>query len=323
MVKKTLDLKDRKILYELDLDAKQSSTKIAKKVGLSKDAVNYRINKFKKEGIIKQFYTVLNTPQLGFMHFNTLFRFRNITKKIKKDFIDFCQKHDKIIWCVSCYGAWDFGVSFLAKNLNEYNHFIREILNNFGENIHEKSMSMMVDSPTYTREYLINNKQGKEFQYNLSGKSTIDKTEHNILSLISQRADLTVIQIANKLKLTSDIVRYRIKQLEKQGIIQGFRIALNFEKIGYLYYKLLFNLKNLTIEREREFREYCKITPNIVQFIKYLGNWEIQIEIEVPSEESLFEIIEHLRNNFNDIIKTYEILRLKEEKLDYYPMKNI
>ncbi|MFO7677029.1 MAG: AsnC family protein, partial [Thermoplasmatota archaeon] len=40
-----LDLKDRKILYELDLDCRQSNSQIGKKVGLGRDVVSYRINK--------------------------------------------------------------------------------------------------------------------------------------------------------------------------------------------------------------------------------------------------------------------------------------
>ena len=106
---------------------------------------------------------------------------------------------------------------------------------------------------------------------------------------------------------------------QKGNIIQGFRAALSLEQIGYLYYKLLFTLKDLTVEKERAFLQYCRTNPHITQFIRYLGNWEIQIELEVPSEKRLFEIIEGLRNTFGDIIKTYDVLKLKEEKLDYYP----
>ena len=40
-----IDLKDRKILYELDLNSRQSNSTLGKKVGLSKDIVNYRIKK--------------------------------------------------------------------------------------------------------------------------------------------------------------------------------------------------------------------------------------------------------------------------------------
>lgn len=315
-----LDLKDRKILYKLDIDAKQSSSKIAKSVGLSKDAVNYRINKMIKEGVIKRFYTVLNTPQLGFMHFNTLFRFRTINEIIKKDFIQYCLNHKRVIWCVSCYGSWDFGVSFLAKDLGEYQAFIQEILNKFGDKIHEKTVSLIVDSPTYTRDYLINSKTSREFQYKASTKKNIDEIEHKILSLISQNAQLNSIEIAQKLNLTTDIVRYRIKQLIKDNIIQGFRISINLEATDYIYYKLLFTLKDLNPEKEREFREYCKRNPNIIQLIKYIGKWEIQTELEVQSEKELYKIIEEIRNRFGDIIQTYEILRLKEEKLNYYPL---
>ena len=47
---KSLDLKDRKILYQLDLNARQSNAEIAKKTRLSKDAVGYRIKKLEEQG---------------------------------------------------------------------------------------------------------------------------------------------------------------------------------------------------------------------------------------------------------------------------------
>jgi Lrp/AsnC family leucine-responsive transcriptional regulator len=54
-----IDLKDRKILYELDLDARQSLTQVGKKVGLKKDIVSYRIKRMQDEGIIKNFWTAM------------------------------------------------------------------------------------------------------------------------------------------------------------------------------------------------------------------------------------------------------------------------
>ena len=40
-----LDLKDRKILYHLDIDSRQSFSQLGKKVGLSKDLIAYRVKK--------------------------------------------------------------------------------------------------------------------------------------------------------------------------------------------------------------------------------------------------------------------------------------
>ena len=47
-----LDLKDRKILYQLELNCRQSNTQIGKKVGLSKDVITYRIKRMEEKGII-------------------------------------------------------------------------------------------------------------------------------------------------------------------------------------------------------------------------------------------------------------------------------
>lgn len=317
-----IDTKDRKILYVLDCDARQSSQAIAKKVGLSKDAVNYRIIRLRKEGVIRNFYTILNTLQLGFMHFNTIIKFRNINSQIKNQFVEYYKNHDKVIWCVSFYGSWDYGVSFLAKNVTEYDAFIQDMLNKFGNNIHEKVISMMVDSPTYTRAYLVAGQKGKEFTYKSSQAYSLDETDQKILEIISQRGDFTAIEVADKVNTSPDTIRYRIKQMTKNGIIQGFRISLNPDKIGHLYYKLLFSLAYVTPQKEKELREFCKQEPYIIQYIKYLGNWEVHIELEVPSEGKLFEIIDEIRNRFGVIIKTYDILRLKEEKLDYYPIRS-
>ena len=49
---KKIDLKDRKILYELDLNCRQSNAQIGKKVGLSRKVVEYRIKRMEEEGII-------------------------------------------------------------------------------------------------------------------------------------------------------------------------------------------------------------------------------------------------------------------------------
>ena len=60
-----LDLKDRKILYVLDLDSRQSFRSIGRKVGLSKDIVTNRVKKLQEKGIIKRFFTYYDILQLG------------------------------------------------------------------------------------------------------------------------------------------------------------------------------------------------------------------------------------------------------------------
>ena len=50
-----IDLKDRKILFELDLNSRQTLTQIGKKVGLPKTVVAYRIKRLQDKKIIRNY----------------------------------------------------------------------------------------------------------------------------------------------------------------------------------------------------------------------------------------------------------------------------
>ena len=84
-----IDLKDRKILYHLDLNCRQSNAQIGKKVGLSKEVVNYRIKKMEEEGIIKNYWTAINSFKLGYQVFRIYIKFQNVTEKKKQEIIDY------------------------------------------------------------------------------------------------------------------------------------------------------------------------------------------------------------------------------------------
>ena len=51
---------DRKIIYELILDSRQSYKSIGKKIHQSKNVVNYRIKRLEKQGIIKNYFTLID-----------------------------------------------------------------------------------------------------------------------------------------------------------------------------------------------------------------------------------------------------------------------
>ncbi len=82
-----IDLKDRKILYELDLDCRQSNTQIGKKVGLKKDVVSYRIKRMQDEGIITNFWTAINTFKLGYQVYRIYINFQYVSSQIKEKII--------------------------------------------------------------------------------------------------------------------------------------------------------------------------------------------------------------------------------------------
>src|SRR3989344_9102514 len=121
-----LDLKDRKILYELDVDARQSLAEIGKKVGLSKEVVNYRINKLIESGIIKGFYARIDASKVGFTVFRTFLRLQDVTPEKEKEIIEYIVAQKQIGWCISVQGNWDINFIYWAKDTNQFFNFWRE-----------------------------------------------------------------------------------------------------------------------------------------------------------------------------------------------------
>ena len=84
-----IDLKDRKILYELDLNCRKSNAQIGKKIGLSRKVVEYRIKRMENEGIIISYWTAINTMRLGYYVYRIYISFQDITSEIKNEIINY------------------------------------------------------------------------------------------------------------------------------------------------------------------------------------------------------------------------------------------
>jgi len=60
-----LDKKDKEILLELIQDPRATIAEIARKIGVQRDTVTYRIEKFEKTGLIKKYHTIIDPFILG------------------------------------------------------------------------------------------------------------------------------------------------------------------------------------------------------------------------------------------------------------------
>ena len=146
----------------------------------------------------------------------------------------------------------------------------------------------------------------------------LDETDKKILKTISNNARMQIVGIVKNTKLTKDVVIYRLKKLKE--LISSYRCYPNLGLIGVNLYKLILRTRNLSFEKEIAIKGYCKEHKKITQFLKLVGSWDVEIEIEVEDENELYKIIDEIRKEFNDVIRDYDILRVTETyKYDYYP----
>jgi DNA-binding Lrp family transcriptional regulator len=65
---KELDYLDKKILYELDIDSRASASRIARKVKLPKETINYRIKRLINDCWVDSLYTIFNASKFGYSY---------------------------------------------------------------------------------------------------------------------------------------------------------------------------------------------------------------------------------------------------------------
>ena len=196
-----LDLKDKKILFELDKNARLSDSLIGKRVGLSQQVVNYRVKSLLNKGVIRNFYTVVNSSVLGYSFYKVYFKLQNLSSDTEHKIIDFLVKSKNLLWVGTCDGRWDLSISVLCKNVSEFNEFLREFIFRFSKHILYKDVIIVCKIPHFSRSFLLNKSFSEELMEfkNFDEKIELDNTDEKILSLISTNSRLSFLEISKKL----------------------------------------------------------------------------------------------------------------------------
>lgn len=319
-----LDKKDKKILYQLDVNSRQSNAQIAKKVGLSEQVVGYRIKRLIDLGVIEKFITFLNSARIGYTHFKVYMRLQNLSPKVENQFIQALVNHPYSFWVVSCRGKWDIIASFFAKDIKIFGKMFREILNEYDQYISQRNVVAVEEAPSFTRGYLLPEIERKELEYGgIPEAISLKEDEMMILNLMSQNARISLLEIAEKLKLSSEAIRQKIKKMEKEKIIQGYGIILNLKKLEYEHYIASITLNKLDIGTWRRLSHFVKISKNILFMPKCIGSHDIDFEMEVKNNEEFNQVMNDFRAQFNILVRDFESnIIVKQHKFDYFPMGN-
>lgn len=309
-----LSLKDKKLLHELDTNSRQSLKQIAKNIGIHKNVVRYKIDRLKKLGIIKNYYTVIDSYKLGYVVIKLYVVYQNINSKIKKEIEKYFIK-SKITWLVaSIEGEFDLDVIFWIKNLNEFYSFWENTLKNYGNYFKENILIFQIQAISYKLTYLLDIKQRpNEEKHEITGKGkiiSIDNIDLNILRILSLNARIPIIKIADELNLTSNTVQYRIKKLKKMEIIQGFRTDIDISKLGYIAVKVDIFLN--TYSDKYKIINYITNNPYLVCIMNSIGFSHIELEFNVKNMTGLYRIIEDLIDKFPNSIRNYKYFNILE-----------
>ncbi|MBR9706157.1 Lrp/AsnC family transcriptional regulator [Candidatus Pacearchaeota archaeon] len=306
-----LDLVDRKILTELDKNCRIPSTKLAKIVMKSRQAVDYRIAQLIEKGIITGFKTSINPHKIGNKIYKIYFKLKNIAKR-REDLLNYLRKSDKVYWIGENAGRWDLIFGIFAKTDYEFFELKNKIISEFNDIIAENHGGIIVDVKQFPKMYLTKEKLEPTTFGGKVENNKLDRIDLRILSVIAGNARMPIIDIANKSKSTPAIAISRLKKLEKLGIIIQYRIEINTSKLNLENYKVIINLERYNKDDEKKLLQYISNRHEIQYLIRNI--WQLEIELVVKNFQEYYKFVEDLKSEFPNIIKTIDFtLMIKDE----------
>jgi len=300
---------DKRILYYLLENARMSDSAIAKKIGTSKQVVNYRIKRLEKLNIIMGQKAKINISLLGFSTFGVYIQLDKAADE--KILIEELQKNPFVRWIVSCTGKWDIIFSVSARGIGHFNSILNGIMLKAEKYIKTYDTNIFLYTKDFIPDFAFDlGRKDKPALEELHGGKTvkIDQIDIKLLDFLQQNAKMPIFLIAEKLRISPYAARYRIKSLMKSGIINQFKPSINFEALGYGWYQILLHTKNLTAKEEANFLATLKTIRGINYIIKCMGKWNFEILMTLPDNLKFRDSLLELRTKLSDYIISYDTL---------------
>lgn len=317
-----LDVKDTKILQELDLNPKIRTSQLAKKVRLSQQVVDYRIKKLEERGIITHFGTIFNLSKIGYEQYRILFQFGNINEEDKHKIIDYLKEHNKVYWAAIIGSKWDLLVVVFVKNYGDFENFLDELFNKFPNALKDYEALNSLYHEFYNHKFLHKDNSFSVIKIDLVSKelTKLDKVDLCILDQIKTNSRLSSLEVSKKCNVSYKTVQNRIKSLEKENLICGYRTFMKSEKYDYKAYLLLISFYSYGRDIEKKLLGYARSNEFITQATKLFGRWSLLFHIRIKNERELQNLIIGIRNKYS-IIGDYEIIPIFEDiSIDHFPM---
>ncbi len=308
-----LDLKDKRILTVLDESARTPLSKIAAKVGLSKQLVDYRIKSLIRRGIINGFTIRCDLTKFGYSTYGVYLRLRNLTEKREKEIIEILVNHPFTKWVVLCEGRWDLAFSLSARDVVDFDSKFSKILEQIGSNVERYDTNIVLK----LREFYHNLLEEKSIykikpiyhEFSSQKKAEkIDSIDVKILKELQLNSRASLVSIARKLKVSSDIIRYRMNNLIKKGIILEFRTRLGYRTLGYSWYQLIIDLRRFPEAEEKKFFGIVQTIPSITYLVKCIGKWDLEIHVRALNTEHFRKVLKKIRHSLSAFIVSYDTM---------------
>lgn len=302
-----LDSIDYKILYELFMNSRQSSTAISNKINVNQSVVKYRITKLEKTGIIKHYCIVPDFQKIGYHLYLFYINLQYASPGKEIEIINYLQKRKNTWRIESSQGAYHIIFTIVVQNTEELYLFYKDMLEKYSNYFKKISISQSYElqGSQSMQHKRIPSKDPKKTLPPIDWKDFEKKSLHKkILSLLNKNARIPTIDIAQQLNISVPTVISYTKHLLQDEIIKKYSVTLDDEKIGLKRFHIRFTFADY--KKIDHIIQYLSSNSYIEEIYKVIGEYHLEIMLHTNTLEHFHAIMEDIRNKYANDLKDYD-----------------
>ncbi|WP_370222718.1 Lrp/AsnC family transcriptional regulator [Cytobacillus sp.] len=125
----------------------------------------------------------------------------------------------------------------------------------------------------------------------------LDHTDWRILEELSKNSRITMKELGEKVHLTGQAAASRLAKLEDQGVIEGYTIKVNQEKLGYSIHAFITVITQSM--NHQPYLTFVKTQQEIIHNYKISGDGCYILECKFQSNERLDQFLTDLNKHAN------------------------
>lgn len=140
----------------------------------------------------------------------------------------------------------------------------------------------------------------------------LTKNDRELLAELECDSRQDFVQIAQKLKISKQLVRYRLKKLMDKDILRGFYTIMNFRMLGYTSYRTMIRLSHITERKHTEIISYLTRHPNVQWLVECGDRWDLIANFMAKNITQYHNFLMKLKNSYPEQIQNCDVLTTVE-----------
>lgn len=117
----------------------------------------------------------------------------------------------------------------------------------------------------------------------------MDSTDYRIIEILLEDGRIPMKELAQRVSLSAPAVAERVKRLEEENIITGYKAVINYDNLGKKM-NVLINV-GINIHKNEKFMEFIKNEDSIIECHQVTGPYSKVIKARVDDSGSLEKLI--------------------------------